>query len=85
MSRRRGNWGYNYPLVIEFLKKNGYEYAEFNDGQHIKILTPTQQIEVWPSRMTYHIIESETQPTSKRWPRLNIVFDREAFRKLLEQ
>lgn len=77
MSRRRGNFDYNYPKVIAFLDKHDLEYVEYNDGQHLRILSPTKIVDLWPSRMTYHVIASEDVIGSKEgdYSRLNFTFD----------
>lgn len=64
MSRRRGNFDYNYPRLKAYLEKHGYPFCEYNNGQHFKILGPTAAVELWPSTMKYRIIESEESAQS---------------------
>lgn len=84
MSRNKGNFEYNYPRVIKYLKKNGYEYTEHNFGQHIKIMGDTQMIELWPSRMIYHVLESEGPVRDRDYPRLSFWFDEAELNNLLK-
>jgi hypothetical protein len=59
MSKRRGNFEHNYPLVIKYLKDNEIEYVEYSGGQHLRIMGDVALVDLWPSRMTYHIVQSE--------------------------
>lgn len=65
MAKRRGNWYENYPKVMKYLEKRGLEYVEYSDGQHLKIFGEVAAIDLWPSRMVYHVIESELPATDK--------------------
>jgi len=70
MGRQKGNWEYNHPKVIKYLKDNNVEYYSYSGGQHLKILGDVAYIELWPSRMTYHVIQSE-EPADTKYRRLN--------------
>jgi hypothetical protein len=59
MSRKRGNFDFNYPRVIKFLRDNRIDYIEYAGGQHLKILGAISAIDLWPSKMTAHVIMSE--------------------------
>lgn len=82
---RRGNFEHNYPKVIKWLKDNDVPYHEFADGQHLRIMGPTRLVDVWPSRMTYHIVDDEDAVPSKLdgYRRLNFWFDEVEFEKLI--
>lgn len=82
MSRAKGNFDYNYPKVIKWLNDNDYEFTEYADGQHLKILGPVAYIELWPSRMTYHVIASETA-SDNRYERLSFYFNEEELERVL--
>ncbi len=79
----KGNFDYNYPKVIDFLKNNGYEYHEFNDGQHLKIFGDACLIDLWPSRMKYHIIQTEGVDPND-YLSMNIYFSKKQLKKLLQ-
>lgn len=76
MAKKGGNFDYNYPLVIKYLQDNGIEYQQYANGQHLKILGDVAYIELWPSRMTYHVIASEGRDDN-RYRRLSLYFDEE--------
>ena len=59
MARRATNYHYNYPRVIQYLRDNDIEYFEFNDGQHLRIMGPVAMVDLWPSRMTVHVVVTE--------------------------
>lgn len=80
----RGNFDHNYPIIIEWLKKNGLEWSEFSGGQHLKILGITTAIELWPSRMTYHVLTSE-HPETTEYLRLSWNVDLKELDKLLNE
>lgn len=81
----KGNWSYNYPKVIKFLEDNGYEYHQCDEhGQHLKVMGATTIIDLWPSRMVYHIIRSEKAHCVNDYPRLSYYFNKDELRKVLE-
>lgn len=82
MTRAKGNFEHNYPLVIKWLEDNGIEYAEYNGGQQLKILGPVAMIELWPSRMTYHVIASESVQDTK-YRRLSFYFKQGELQEVL--
>lgn len=82
MSRKRGNFDHNYPLVVKFLKDNDIDFVEYNGGQHLKIMGATRYIELWPSRMTYHVIMSEGA-ASNEYSRLSYFFKEDELDGLL--
>lgn len=59
MSKKKSNYAYNYPKLKQYLKETGFEYEEYNNGRHFKIMGITACIELWPSSMVFHILESE--------------------------
>ncbi len=73
MSKRPSNYGYNYSRVIDWLDKNEIEYIEYNGGQHLRILGDVSLVDLWPSRMTCHIIESESSQAG--YKRLDFKFN----------
>jgi hypothetical protein len=84
MSKRRGNFDHNYPLVINYLKANDIEYIEYAGGQHLRIMGDVALVDLWPSRMTYHIIESEEAHRVNEYKRLSLNFDSKELTKILE-
>ena len=76
MSKRPSNYGYNYPRVIDWLDKNEIEYIEYNGGQHLRILGDVSLVDLWPSRMTYHVVESE-EASKYDYARLDFKFNAE--------
>jgi hypothetical protein len=78
----KGNFEYNYPRVIKYLQDNDIEYIEYANGQHLRILGAVSLVDLWPSRMTYHIVESEEAHDIK-YHKLDINFDKEQLEKLL--
>jgi hypothetical protein len=81
-----GHFDYNYPRVIKFLKENDVDYHEFANGQHLRVLAPSKIVDVWPSRMTYHIVTSEDvifKSKDEGYKRLNFWFDEAEFEKLI--
>lgn len=79
----RGNFHYNYPKVIKYLNENDIEYEEFNGGQHLKIVGHAVLLELWPSRMKYHLLEAE-DTSEFGYESLGYWFDEEKFRQLLD-
>lgn len=79
-----GNFDHNYPIIIKWLRKNGIEYSKFNHGYHFKILGATTAIELWPSRMTYHVLMSE-HPETTEYLRLSWNVDLKELDKLLNE
>jgi len=82
MSRKKGNWHYNYPKLIEYLVTNELDYWESIDHQHFKIFGPTKAIELWPSRMTYHFLQAE-EGDNNRYNRLSINFNEKELETIL--
>lgn len=85
MARNRGNWDVNYPDVIRYLEANEIPYEEFSDGQHLRIYGAVSQIDLWPSRMTYHVIKSERPVRADEYPRLGFYFDEKKLDTLLNE
>jgi hypothetical protein len=84
MSRRRGNFDHNYPLVIRYLEDNEIEYVEYANGQHLRIMGDVSLVDLWPSRMTYHIVQSEETHRANEYNRLNINFNESELAEILE-
>lgn len=78
----KGNFDYNYPRVKKYLDDNDIEYQEYSGGQHMKILGETAYVELWPSRMTYHVIQSE-RPLDGEYRRLSFYFDKDELEQIL--
>lgn len=70
---RKGYFEHNYPHVINYLDSENIEYVEYNGGQQLRILGATRLVDLWPSRMKYHIIASEV-PTSTTYSSLGSWF-----------
>lgn len=70
----KSNWQHNHPKVTSWLNDNDIEYIEYNAGLHLKILGATAYVELWPSKMTYHIIQSEHPSASNKYGRLSPLF-----------
>lgn len=88
MARRKGNFDYNYPRVIEYLKRNNIAYEEFAEGQHLKIAGDGAWVELWPSRMTYHILAYTVPPEvdkNEGYRRLSFYFKEKELETLLNQ
>lgn len=82
MSRRHSNFHINYPKLKKYLAKNNIPYEEYNSGYHFKIMGATRFVELWPSLMKFHIVESEIA-TSTSYSRLNTVFSEKEVNNLL--
>jgi tRNA G37 N-methylase Trm5 len=48
----------NYKLLEQFLKKKDIEYHKLSEHQY-RILGDVAIIDVWPARMTVHVIQTE--------------------------
>lgn len=48
----------NYRLLEDWLEKNDIEYHKLNDHQY-RILGEVAIVDVWPARMTCHVIQTE--------------------------
>ena len=48
----------NYDLVEKYLAKNDIEYEKLSP-HHYRILGPVAIVDVWPGRMTVHVIQTE--------------------------
>lgn len=48
----------NYPALEKYLNDNDIEYHMFN-AHHYRILGEVAIVDVWPARMTVHIIQTE--------------------------
>lgn len=84
MARSKSNHAHNYPRVIKYLEDKHIDYWQSDDHQHLKILGPRTQLELWPSRMTYHVIESEVEILStNRYYRLSFYFNDKELEELL--
>lgn len=84
MARSNSNFHHNYPRVIKYLKSKDIPYNEYNGGQHLKILGAVTAIELWPSRMTYHVLMSE-HPESNKYNRLSFKFNETELDSLLNK
>lgn len=74
---RKGNFYHNAPIIHRFLKDNDIPYQEFAGGQHLRIMGATKLVDLWPSRMTYHVIEAEDVISSEEmgYPKLKFNCD----------
>jgi hypothetical protein len=84
MSKRKGNFEHNYPLVVKYLNDNDVEYIEYANGQHLRIMGDVALVDLWPSRMTYHIVESEEAHRVNEYKRLSFNFDSKELARILE-
>lgn len=77
----------NYPKVKQWLQQKGYEFHEFNNGTHLRILGDGRIVDLWPGRMTYHIVEAEDAiPSSQSgWPQLSRDFNPKELAKILTE
>jgi hypothetical protein len=78
----RGNFDHNYPLVIKYLEDHDIPYEEYNAGQHLRIIGPTALVDLWPSRMKYHILQTENVDPNA-YLQLNISFDEKELERIL--
>lgn len=78
MSKRK-----NYPKVVAYLEAHNIPFEAYNGGQHLKIAGPTAQVQLWPSRMTYHIMQSENPTDNNKYGRLSLHFDEHELKEIL--
>lgn len=72
----------NYGALEKWLKDNDIEYHILNPHQY-RVLGSVAMVDVWPARMTVHIIATEGVDPN-RYFRLSYHFDGEELRKVLE-
>lgn len=48
----------NYKLLENYLKANEIEYVKVNE-HHYRILGEQALVDVWPARMTCHVVQTE--------------------------
>jgi hypothetical protein len=63
----------NYTELEHFLKKNNIEYVKINEYQY-RILGDVALVDVWPARMTVHVIATESVDPN-RYFRLSYYFN----------
>lgn len=83
----KSNFYHNYPLLTEWLHAEGLDYEEFSAGQHLRVYGAMRQVDIWPGRMTYHILNSEDLPHSSYngWNQLNRDFDPQEVNHILNE
>lgn len=72
----------NYKALEKWLKKEQIEYYKLNDHQY-RILGDVAIVDVWPARMTCHVIQTEEVDPNKYF-RLNYYFDSKQLNKVLQ-
>ena len=80
--KRKSHFHHNYDKLIKYLSKKNLDYQEYNNGYHFKIIGATTVIDLWPSRMKYHIIYSE-KPMKSGYHQLPMKFKPESLTKIL--
>lgn len=78
----RTNFRYNYPRVVRWLKDNDIEFVEYNHGQHLRIFGAVSLVDLWTSRMRYHVIATEGVDPNK-YGTLDYYFNPEQLNVLL--
>ena len=71
----------NYDKLEKYLSKNGIEYTKFSP-HHYRILGDIAIVDVWPARMTVHVIETESIDPN-RYFRLSYNFNEKQLSKVL--
>lgn len=85
MAKRKSNHHINYPALKELLEEMELPYEEFSK-HHFRIMGATHIIDIWPSRMTYHLHAGESIKSQEPYYRgeLDMQFNKEQVIKLLE-
>lgn len=73
----------NAGLVRHWLTEQGYDWHEFNNGAHFRILGPVAVVDLWPGKMTAHIVMTEGTDHN-RYFSLSYNFRQEELNNLLE-
>lgn len=77
----KGNFA-NYRALEEYLHKNDIEYEKLSPHQY-RVLGDAAIVDVWPSRMTCHVIQTEAVDPN-RYFRLSYRFNGAELTKVLE-
>jgi hypothetical protein len=72
----------NYEALDKFLADNEIEYEKLSPHQY-RILGDAAIVDVWPARMTVHIIQTESVDPN-RYFKLDYYFNGEQLQKVLE-
>lgn len=79
----KSNYEFNKPRLVKFLRNKGYVYTILDEYEHhFRIRGDTALVDVWPSRMKYHVVESE-YPDDGRYKDLNYYFSPKELEQLL--
>ncbi|HMT18527.1 MAG TPA: hypothetical protein PKD15_00665 [Candidatus Saccharibacteria bacterium] len=71
----------NYKLLEKYLEKNDIEYHKLGDHQY-RILGEVAIVDVWPARMTCHVIQTEAVDPN-RYFRLDYHFNEKQLEAVL--
>lgn len=72
----------NHRLLSEWLDENEIEYEKLS-VEHYRILGPISIVDVWPSRMTVHVVQTESVDPN-RYFRLSYRFNPEEMADVLQ-
>ncbi len=76
----KGNFA-NYRLLEKYLEKNDIEYEKLSEHQY-RILGPVAIVDVWPSRMTVHVLSTEDVDPNTYF-RMSYYFDEKELTRVL--
>lgn len=71
----------NYPALEKYLNSNEIEFEKLSE-HHYRILGPVAIVDVWPARMTVHVLQTESVDPNKYF-RLSYHFKEEELDKVL--
>lgn len=77
----KANYG-NYKALEDWLVSHDYEYHIFGDGHQYRILGPVTIVDVWPARMTIHVVKTEAVDPDKYF-KLDYDFNGDQLEKIL--
>lgn len=72
----------NYLAVEKWLEENDIEYVKVNDYQY-RIMGEISLIDLWPARMTVHVIATEGSDTNEYF-RLDYYFNPKQLKNVLD-
>lgn len=71
----------NYRHLESYLSRHDIEYEKLSP-HHYRILGPVAIVDVWPGRMTTHVIQTESVDPN-RYFRMNFYFDEKELEAVL--
>ena len=85
MSKKPSNFWVNQPALIKLLKEMEFPYEELSK-YHFRIMGGIHIIDLWPSRMTYHLHAGEVVSAKEPYykSQLDFEFNKQQVKKLLE-